>query len=130
MTQLERDRAERFFDGYGDALTRNNLEAIARCYAYPSIVITDTASRAITSPDQVMDAFRDDEGTGDAVQAVATVGSIESISSNVAWVTVSWSYRDDFDEEQRSDAYRYLLRNLDSAVEICTVTPVPVEVAR
>jgi hypothetical protein len=126
MAELALRQAEQFFDGYGNALTEGNLEEIARCYAYPSLVITDTASRAITSREEVMEAFREDDDSTDSTQAVATVASIESISSNVAWVTVSWSYRDEFDAEQRSDAYRYLLRNLDSAVEICTVTPVPV----
>lgn len=133
MPQLAQRRAEQFFDQYSDALSDGDLEAIARCYAYPSIVVTETASRTISSPQEVIDAFAttdSDDAASGLTRVVATVQSIDGPSSSVAWVTVRWSYRDDGGAEQRSDAYRYLVRAVESVVEICTVTPVPEEWAR
>ena len=128
MPELAQRRAKDFFDEYSAALSSGNLEAIARCYSYPSIVVTDTASRTISTPQEVIDAFTgsdESSSTRGLTQAIATIQSIESPVSNVAWVTVRWSYRDELDEEHYADAYRYLVRELESSIEICTVTPVP-----
>jgi len=133
MPQFAQRRAEVFFDDYSVALSRGDLEAIARCYAYPSLVVTDTASRTITTPEDVIDAFTESdepESTRGLTQAIATIQSIESPVDNVAWVTVRWSYRDEADQEHHADAYRYLVRELESSVEICTVTPVPTDWTR
>jgi ketosteroid isomerase-like protein len=126
--RFDRERATEFFSGYGQALTTGDLEAIARCYSYPCLVVTDVASLAISSPEQVMAAFADTDAplaTASSTRAVAGVRSIESPGEHLAWVTVRWSYRTDRDDELYSDAYRYLLRESDDDVEICTVTPVP-----
>jgi len=133
MPELAQRRAKVFFDEYSNALSSGNLEAIARCFAYPSLVVTDTASRTITTPQEVIDAFAETdepESTRGLTQAIATIQSIESPVGNVAWVTVRWSYRDDLDEEHYADAYRYLVRELESSMEICTVTPVPTDWTR
>ena len=133
MSELAQRRAKDFFDEYSAALSSGNLEAIARCFAYPSIVVTDTASRTISSPEEVINAFSDTdepESTRGLTQAVATIQSIESPECNVAWVTVHWSYRDELDEEHHADAYRYLVREVESSFEICTVTPVPTDWTR
>lgn len=133
MPQIAQRRAKDFFDQYSAALTSGNLEAIARCFSYPSIVVTDCASRTISTPEEVIDAFKvsdEPESTRGLTQAVPTIQSIESPESNVAWVTVRWSYRDELNEEQFADAYRYLVRELESSIEICTVTPVPADWTR
>jgi len=133
MPELAQRRAENFFEEYSAALSSGDLEAIARCYSYPSLVVTETASRTISTPEEVIDAFNESdepESTRGLTQAIATVQSIESPVSNVAWVTVRWSYRDELDEEHYADAYRYLVRERESAIEICTVTPVPTDWTR
>jgi len=133
MPELAQRRAKDFFDQYSAALSSGNLEAIARCFSYPSIVVTDSASRTISTPEEVIDAFTvsdEPDSTRGLTQAIATIQSIESPVSNVAWVTVRWSYRDDLNEEQFADAYRYLVRELESSIEICTVTPVPADWTR
>jgi len=133
MPELAQRRAADFFDQYSAALSSGNLEAIARCFSYPSLVVTDTASRTISTPEEVIDAFTctdEPESTRGLTQAIASIQSIESPVGNVAWVTVRWSYRDELDEEQHADAYRYLVRELESSIEICTVTPVPTDWTR
>jgi hypothetical protein len=133
MPEIAQRRAKDFFDHYSVALSSGDLEAIARCYAYPSLVVTDAASRTIATPEDLIDAFSDSdepEPTRGLSQAVATIQSIDAPVGNVAWVTVRWSYRDEFDEEHHADAYRYLVRELGSSIEICTVTPVPTDWTR
>lgn len=130
MSELAQGRAEEFFDYYGGALSRGDLDAIARCYSYPSLVVTATTSRVINTPEEVMAAFAGSDGPRELhgiTRAVASVQSIESPPGNVAWVTVRWSYRDELDEERFADAYSYLLREIESTIGICAMTPVPVD---
>jgi len=127
---LEQERAEAFFERYGSALTTGDLDAIALCYSYPSLVVTDTASRSLACPEEVIAAFGGADEMDEAVgltHAVASIQTIDSPASGIAWVTVRWSYRDCSDEEKFADAYRYLLREVESTLAICTVTPVPVD---
>jgi hypothetical protein len=123
-------QTEEFFERYGTALTAGDLEGIALCYSYPSLVVTDTASRSLSSPEEVIAAFGGADEMDEAVgltRAVAGIQKIEGPVGGVVWVTVRWSYRDCSDEERFADAYRYLLREVESTIEICTVTPVPVD---
>jgi len=130
MPKLARRRVHDFFDQFGTALSRGDVDAIARCFSYPSLVVTDTASRVISTPHDVVDAFaRSDEpeSTRGLARVRASIESLERPSIAVAWVTVRWSYRDELDRERHADAYRYLVRALESSIEICTVTPVPTD---
>ena len=125
MPEFDPRRVEQFFELYAAALTGGDLDVLARCYAYPSIVVTGDDSLVIDTPKQVMSAFRNDSEADDAVVATACVRSIESPAENLAWVTVRWSYGVREGAESSADAYRYLVRDAAGEVRICTVTPVP-----
>jgi ketosteroid isomerase-like protein len=127
VSEFERLRAERFFESYGAALSGGDLEALARCYSYPSIVVTADDSLVIDTPKQVMSAFRSNSEADAAVTASAQVRAVESPAGSLAWVTVRWSYRSRDGAELSADAYRYLLRDAAGEVRICTVTPVPTD---
>ena len=125
MPELAPHRVDQFFALYAAALTDGDLDTLARCYAYPSIVVTGDDSLVIDTPKQVMSAFRNDSAADDALIASARVRSIESPAENLAWVTVRWSYGSREGAERSADAYRYLVRDAAGEVRICTVTPVP-----
>ena len=125
MPEVDPRRVERFFAEYAAALSDGDLDTLARCYAYPSIVVTGDDSLVIDTPRQVVAAFRNDAPADDPLTATARVRSIESPAENLAWVTVRWSYGVRGGAERSADAYRYLVRDAAGEVRICTVTPVP-----
>lgn len=127
MPTLAHRRAEEFLDVYTDALNSGDLPAIASCYAYPSMVVTDTGSVVVASPEDIMAAFAAEGQEHAELTSVAELRSLESPTQNLAWITVRWSYRDSGGGEVSADSYRYLLRDTAGAVRICTITPVPRE---
>jgi len=125
MPVFAQSRAEQFFDLYAAALTGGDLDTLAQCYSYPSIVVTDDDSLVIDTPKQVVAAFAGARATDAATAATATISALESPSVSLAWVTVQWSYSTPDGAPVSADAYRYLLRDAAGEVRICSVTPVP-----
>jgi ketosteroid isomerase-like protein len=127
MPDIDPDRVAAFFERYASALSSNDLDTLAACYAYPSIVVTGDASLVIDSPKQVVAAFRAERRADDVVTATAQLRPLESPAGNLAWVAVRWSYTARGGAEVSADAYRYLVRDAEGEVRICAVTPVPSE---
>lgn len=120
-------RAEEFFASYAAALTSGNLDLIAGSYEYPCLIVAPEATRLIASYDEVVAAFATMSPHAEGQTVAAELRSLETPGQRLAWVTVRWSYRDSSGSEISADAYRYLLRDSDGRVRICTLTPVPRE---
>ena len=127
MPDIDPDRVARFFERYAAALSGNDLDTLAACYAYPSIVVTADDSMVIDTPRQVLAAFKVERRADEVVTASARLRSFESPGGSLAWVTLRWSYTALGGAEVSSDAYRYLVRETAGEVRICTVTPVPTD---
>lgn len=108
---IEQIRA--FFTGYGAALTAGDVSAIARCYALPTLVLSDAGSLNVTATREIDTAFR---GAAEGYRARGLVaahpvlGKIEPLSSEIVSVDVEWDYLNARGERVEREDYRYVLR--------------------
>ena len=115
-----------FFARYAEAVGRNDLPAIAACYATPSLVVSESVTINVPDRKAVEAAFA---GAGDAYSARGLVGAranveqVEPLTERLALVAVTWEYKDVQGGVQPGESYRYLVRLGDNA-GICVVIPV------
>lgn len=116
-----------FFARYGEALGRNDLPAIAACYATPSLVVSDAVTIDVPDRKAVQAAFSGAAETYSArglIGAHAVVDQVDRLTERLALVAVTWEYKDTQGGTQPGESYRYLLR-LGDRPGICVVVPVP-----
>lgn len=116
-----------FFDGYGAALTRGDVSAVAGCYALPGMVVADTYSFTFQSPAAVALSFL---GAAPAyreqriVAAHAQLRDVQQLSDALAMVAVDWEYLDSAGNAVPGDSYRYVIRTEPDGPRITTVIAV------
>ncbi|WP_117210745.1 hypothetical protein [Allorhizocola rhizosphaerae] len=115
-----------FFLRYGDALGRNDLPAIAACYATPSLVVHESANIAVPDGKSVEAAFA---GAAEVYSAKGLIGAralinrVDRLTDRLAFVDVTWEYKDLQGGVQPGESYRYLVR-VGTKPGICAVIPV------
>jgi hypothetical protein len=108
---IEQIRA--FFTSYGSALIAGDASAIARCYALPTLVLSDAGSLPITTTQAIDTAFHgaaDGYRTRGLMTARPVLGKIEPLSSEIVSTDVEWEYLDARGTVAARETYRYLLR--------------------
>lgn len=115
-----------FFARYGQALGRNDLPMIARCYATPSLVVSGDTTIDVPDAKAVEAAFA---GAADVyaakkiIEARPVINKVEQLTDRLAFVAVTWEYMDTEGGAQPGESYRYLVR-LGDKPGICVVVPV------
>ncbi len=115
-----------FFLKYGDALGRNDLPAIAACYSTPSLVVDDSANISVPDGKAVEAAFAGAAEVYSAkrlIGAVALINRVDRLTDRLAFVDVTWEYKDVQGGMQPGESYRYLVR-VGAKTGICAVIPV------
>ena len=106
------DEPGKFLEAYGRALGAGDLERIAGCWGFPSLVVSDQGAIAVSTPEQVKEFF---------AQAVAWYHSqgwvetrprewrTEKLSPQLFSVDVFWDTIDQSGRLFPSDHSRYIL---------------------
>jgi hypothetical protein len=102
-----------FFADYGVAFTNGDLSAIARCYALPTLVLSDAESLPVTTIGELETAFRN-ATAGYRPRGLETarpaLSRIETLSAEIVSVDVDWDYLDAQGNSAARERFRYLLR--------------------
>lgn len=119
---------EDFFATYADAFAAGDLDGVARCYGYPSIVLTNGTVLGVQDEADVRAAF---SGVADlyrsrgVVQARPRFERIAWVTEQIADVDVQWEYFDGAGAVRGGDRYRYTVRDTGSGPRIHLVVPRP-----
>src|ERR671914_2158002 len=107
------EHLRRFLVRYGEALSSGDLKAISRCYAVPSLVLSDTGSVSIAAREEIEAAF---DGAAERYRAQGLVAvrptlvASEALSERLVSADVRWDYLDEQGSSVQTNAYRYLVR--------------------
>lgn len=113
-----------FFDRYGAALIREDIAAVAGCYALPGMVVADSYSFTFTTPAAVALSFL---GAAPAyreqriVAAHAELLDVRPISEALTLVAVEWEYLSADGGALTGERFHYLIRTDASGTRITTV---------
>lgn len=112
-----------FFDNYGGALATGDINHLADCYAYPTFVLGDDQSLAMSDRDAATTAFSDatERFGGPGMAAATPILKAERLTSTLTSVDVRWSYADAGGTEQGGDSCRYVVRDAVGRHSICVV---------
>ncbi len=85
--------AERFLIAYGDALSAGDGERVAQMWELPALVLSDSGSITVTSPEQVADFFGRQPAHYESSGIFATRAesvAIEQLSDELCTADVRW----------------------------------------
>ncbi|MGS2648410.1 hypothetical protein [Streptosporangium sp. LJ11] len=114
-----------FLFRYADALTAGDLDGIAACYGYPSLILGDESAQAVAEASDVKNAFA---GAAERYRAQGlteirpTIGETTRITERLVDVKVRWEYLDAEGVTRAEGYYRYTLRGDDGDTGIGTDT--------
>lgn len=102
-----------FFEGYTDALERQDTKFMANCYALPCMFISDDSSLAyadITKLENLINKGKHFYAVHGIATASADIKNKLSISDKIARVKVLWQYFDKKGKEVYNCDYFYILK--------------------
>ncbi|MEU4539593.1 hypothetical protein AB0G15_32535 [Streptosporangium sp. NPDC023825] len=105
-----------FLFRYAGALTAGDLDGIAACYGYPSLILGDESAQAVAEASDVKNAFA---GAAERYRAQGlteirpTIGETTRITERLVDVKVRWEYLDAEGVTRAEGYYRYTLRGDD-----------------
>ncbi len=119
--QLE-SRIKEFLESYGKAMTKGDVESLSNMWAYPSLVVGEQMSFAVTSPTQAKNFFSQAKVQYNRKGIRHTHPVLEGLewpTQHIALAWVRWPYTQDNNSAHFSESTMYTLRCEESgAVKI------------
>lgn len=119
---------EDFFSAYAEAFAAGDLDGVAGCYGYPSLVLAGGTVLGVGDEADVRAAFA---GVADlyrsqgVVRASPKLERVMWVTGQIADVDVQWAYLDAAGAVRGGDRYRYTVRDTGSGPRIHLVIPRP-----
>lgn len=120
------DSAAAFLDRYAAAISADDLDAIAECYAYPALAVSPLGRLVIAEPQQTRDFFAQngERYRAQGIQSV-TVRDVETdAAAPSVWVgRAVLVHHDGSGAEVGTERQAYQLVAVDGALRIAVTTP-------
>lgn len=119
---------EDFFTAYAAAFASGDLDRVARCYGYPSLVVANGMVLGVAGEADVRAAFA---GVADlyrsrgVVQARPKFDRVAWVTEQIADVDMQWEYLDGAGAVRGTDRYRYTICDTGNGPRIHLVIPRP-----
>ncbi|MFD8559861.1 hypothetical protein ACWDOR_45495 [Streptosporangium canum] len=123
---------EDFLSRYAGALVAGDLDAVAACYGYPSLILSDEGVLAVGGEGDVKAAFAGaaeryrDQGL---TEARPVIGETTRITERLVDVEVRWEYLDAEGAARAGEHYRYTLRGAGTGGDLAIHVVVPIPAA-
>lgn len=102
-----------FLERYGKAMANGDVEALAEMWAYPSLVVGEQMSMAVTSPEQVKEFFANakEQYNRQGIEHTRPVlEGLEWPTEHVALAWVRWPYVRDNNSAHYAESCMYTLK--------------------
>ena len=106
-------RIRAFLERYGHAMTSGDVQTLSEMWAYPSLVVGEQMSMAVTSPEQVRDFFgkaKEQYNRQGIVHAHPVLEGLEWPTEHVALAWVRWPYTQDNNSAHYVESCMYTLK--------------------
>jgi hypothetical protein len=108
-----RDDIQGFLDRLGQAISTGDIQAVARCWEVPALVLSDQGAMAIAAVEEIERFFAQAAEYYRGQGLVATrpeIDRVEALGERLCSVNVRWPAFDASGREQTSEHSQYLMR--------------------